>query len=100
VLDDLEQVGEAVEGDVGQRPALEDRSDPFHRVEVGGVGRQLEHLQPGLGGGEGAQLRARVDIEVVPYQDHVPAGQPVVGGGQQVAVSCQVNDFLSPLRPR
>jgi hypothetical protein len=32
------------------------------------------------------QLRAQVDAEVAPDQDHVPAGQLVVGGGEQVAV--------------
>jgi hypothetical protein len=41
VPDGLEQVGEAGEGDVGQRAAFQRRPDSFHRVEVGGVGREL-----------------------------------------------------------
>ena len=75
-----------VKATLASGPRLRRGPDPFHRVEAGGVGRQLEHLQPRLGGGEGAQLRAEVDIEVVPDQDDVPAGQLVVRGGQQVPV--------------
>jgi len=87
VPDDLQQVGEASEGDVGQGPALEGRPDPFHRVQAGGAGRELENLWPRLGGDESAQLRAQVHIEVVPDQDYVPTGQLVMGGGEQVAVT-------------
>src|SRR5262249_34962584 len=86
VPDDVDQVGEAGDGEVGQDAALEHRPDPFHRVEVRGVGGQPEHAQPGLGAGEGAQLGAPVDIEVVPDQHDVPAGQLAVGGDEQVAV--------------
>src|SRR5262249_30816407 len=66
VPDDVDQVGEAGDGEDGQDPALEHRPDPFHRGEVRGVGGQPEHAQPGLGAGEGPQLSAPVDIEVVP----------------------------------
>jgi len=66
VPDDLDQVAEAGDGEVGQDAALEHRPDPFDGVEVRGVGRQPEHAQPGLGAGEGAQLGALVNIEVVP----------------------------------
>src|SRR5262245_7612597 len=86
VPDDLDQVGEAGDGEVGQDAALEHRPDPFHGIEVRGVGGQPEHAQPGLGTGEGTQLGAFVDIEVVPDQHDVPAGQLTVGGDEQVAV--------------
>jgi predicted ABC-type transport system involved in lysophospholipase L1 biosynthesis ATPase subunit len=79
-------VGEAGEGDVGQRAALEAGPDALDRVEVGGIGRELEHAQPRLGGGEGAQFRLEVHLQVVPDQDDHPAGQLTVRGGEQVAV--------------
>jgi hypothetical protein len=34
VLDDLDQVAEAGDGEVGQHAALEHRPDPFQRVEI------------------------------------------------------------------
>ena len=86
VPDDLDQVGEAGDGEVGQGAALEHGPDPFHRVEVGGVGRQLEHAQPLLGAGEGAQLRVQMDVEVIPDKDDDSAGQLAVRGDQQVPV--------------
>ena len=39
-----------------------------------------------LGAGEGAQLRAQMDVEVVPDQHDDPAGQLAVRGDQQVPV--------------
>src|ERR1022692_425040 len=86
VPDDLDQVGEAGDGEVGQDAALEHGPDPFHRVEVRGVGRELGHAQPCLGSGEGAQLGAEMDVEVIPDQDDDPAGQLAVRGDQQVTV--------------
>jgi len=86
VPDDLDQVGEAGDGEVGQHAALEHGPDPFHRVEVGGIRRKLEHAQPRLGGGEGAQLRAQMDVEVVPDQHDGPARQLAVRGDQQIPV--------------
>src|SRR5512142_1523623 len=59
VPDHLDQLGEAGHGGVGQDAALEYGPDPFHRVQVRGVGRELEDVQPWLGAGEGAQLRAQ-----------------------------------------
>src|ERR1017187_3234582 len=86
VPDDLDQVGEAGDGEVGQDAALEHGPDPFHRVEVRGVRRELEHAQPCLGSGEGTQLGAEMDVEVIPDQDDDPAGQLAVRGDQQVTV--------------
>src|SRR5258708_2493128 len=86
VPDNLDQVGEAGDGEVGQDAALEHGPDPFHGVEVGGVGGQLEHPQPWLRSGEGAQGRAGVHIEVVPGQHDVAAGQLAVGGDEDVPV--------------
>src|SRR6266536_3383432 len=86
VADDLDQVAEAGDGEVGQHAALEHGPDSFHRIEVGGVGRELEHVQPRLGAGEGAQLRAQMHVEVVPDQDDDSAGQLAVRGDQQVPV--------------
>src|SRR5260370_608666 len=86
VSDDLDQVGEAGDGEVGQDAALERRADPFHGVEVGGVGGQREHPQPWLRAGEGAQGRGGVHIEVVPGQHDVAAGQLAVGGDEDVPV--------------
>src|SRR5260370_27433693 len=86
VPDDLDQVGEAGDGEVGQDAALEHRPDPFEGVEVGGVGGQLEHPQPWLCAGEGAQGRAGVHVEVVPGQHDVAAGQLAVGGDEDVPV--------------
>jgi hypothetical protein len=86
VPDDLDQVGEAGDGEVGQDAALEHGPDPFHRVEVRGVRRELEHAQPCLGSGEGAHLGAEMDVEVIPDQDDDPAGQLAVRGDQQVTV--------------
>ena len=57
-----------------------------HRIEVRRISGQPEHPQPGLGAGEGAQLGAQVDVEVVPYQHDVPTGQLLVRGDQQVPV--------------
>src|SRR6266568_3483511 len=74
VPDDLDQVGEAGHGEVGQDAALEHGPDPFNRVQVRGVGRELEHVQPWLGAGEGAQLRAQMHVEVIPDQHDDPAG--------------------------
>jgi len=54
VPDDLDQVAEAGDGEVGQDAALEHRPDPFDGVEVRGVGGQPEHPQPGPTAGEGA----------------------------------------------
>src|ERR1035438_1877975 len=51
-----------------------------------GARRELEHAQPCLGSGEGAQLGAEMDVEVIPDQDDDPAGQLAVGGDQQVPV--------------
>ena len=48
VPDDLDQVGEPGNGEVGQHPALEHRPDAFDGVEVGGICRELEHAQPWL----------------------------------------------------
>src|SRR5215472_15253813 len=67
-------------------PRLSADQIPSHRVEVGGVSRQPEHPQPGLGAGEGAQLGALVDIEIVPDQHDVPARELAVGGDEQVTV--------------
>src|SRR6266542_3042443 len=86
VPDDLDQVGEAGHGEVGQDAALEHGPDPFNRVQVRGVGRELEHVQPWLGAGEGAQLRAQMHVEVIPDQHDDPAGQLAVRGDQQVPV--------------
>src|SRR5260370_727656 len=86
VPDDLDQMGEAGDGEVGQDAALERRADPFHGVEVGGVGGQLEHPQPWLRAGEGTQGRAGVHVEVVPGQHDVAAGQLAVGGDEDVPV--------------
>ena len=86
VPDDLDQVAEAGDGEVGEDAALEHGPDPFQRVEVGGIRRELEHPQPALGPGEGAQLGAQVDIQVIPDQDDDPAGQLAVRGDQQVPV--------------
>jgi hypothetical protein len=79
VPDDLDQVGEAGDGEVGQHAALEHRPDSLDRVEVRGVDGQPEHPQPGLGAGEGAQLCAEMHVEVVPPQHDGPAGQLAVG---------------------
>ena len=49
VPDDLDQVGEAGNGEVGQHAALEHRPDPLHRIQVRGISGQPEHPQPGLG---------------------------------------------------
>src|SRR6266568_9353837 len=84
--DDLDQVGEAGDGEVGQDAALEHRPDTFNGVEVGSIGRELADAQPGLRAGEGAQLGALVDVEVVPDQHDLSAGQLAVGGDEQVAV--------------
>src|SRR5260370_901119 len=86
VPDDLDQMGEAGDGEVGQDAAVEPRPDPSHGVEVGGVGGQLEHPQPWLRAGEVAQGRAGVHIEVVPGQHDVAAGQLAVGGDEDVPV--------------
>src|ERR1035438_5061960 len=51
-----------------------------------GARRELEHAQPCLGSGEGAQLGAEMDVEVIPDQDDDPAGQLAVRGDQQVTV--------------
>src|SRR6266516_2201098 len=67
-------------------PPLSTRPDPLHRIKVRGISGQPEHPQPGLGAGEGTQLGLEVDVEVVPDQHDVPAGQLVVGGDQQVPV--------------
>src|SRR5512142_2620961 len=79
VPDHLDQLGEAGHGGVGQDAALEYGPDPFHRVQVRGVGRELEDVQPWLGAGEGAQLRAAIS---------------------RSRYSLQVNALVSPLRPR
>jgi hypothetical protein len=59
-------------------------------------------LQPGLGGGEGVQARssAQVHTEVVPHQDYVPAGQPVVRRSEQVAVLVPDKRLRLALNPR
>src|SRR5512135_2259799 len=75
VPDHLDQLGEAGHGGVGQDAALEYGPDPCHRVQVRGVGRELEDVQPWLGAGEGAQLRAQMHVEVVPDQHDDSAGQ-------------------------
>ena len=56
VPDDLDQVAEASDGEVGQHAALEHRPDPFQRVEIRGVGGRLVHPQPGLGARGGSRL--------------------------------------------
>ena len=45
--DDLDQVAEASDGEVGQHTALEYRPDPLQRVEIRGAGGRLVHPQPG-----------------------------------------------------
>ena len=87
VLDDLQQMSESGEGDVGQRSALEGRPGPFDPIEVGSVRRQLEHLQPRLRAGEGAQLCAEMDSEVGP------------GGGPGPPDSADPSRTLSGLLP-
>ena len=52
---------DGVAGEVGQLHALEVRPQLFDRVELGRIGRQPFHLQPGLLGGQpGAQVVAPV----------------------------------------
>ena len=67
-------------------PRLRQDQMPLDRVGVGGIGRELERAQPRLGGGEGAQFRLEVHVQVVPDQDDHPAGQLTARGGEQVAV--------------
>ena len=99
VPDDLQQAGEAGGGEVGQHAALEHRPDPLHGIQVRGIRGQLEHAQPRLGAGEGAQLFAQVDGEVVPDQDDVPAGQLTVGGDEQAPVLGPGERLGLPLAP-
>src|SRR5215510_13253790 len=61
-------------------PRLSTDQRPLDRVQVRGISGQPEHLQPGLGAGEGTQLGLEVDVEVIPDQHDDPAGQLVVGG--------------------
>jgi hypothetical protein len=61
---------------------LHHRPGAFDRVEVGGVGRQLDHRQPvRVAGGEGAHLPAQVRAEVVP--DHDDRGLQVGSGARR-----------------
>src|SRR6516165_1658457 len=53
VPDDLDQVAEAGDGEVGQHAAFKHRPDPLHRIQVRRISGQPEHPQPRLGIGEG-----------------------------------------------
>lgn len=62
---------EALGTEVGRRGPLAPGPQAFHRIQLGGVGRQAMHRQPGaLGFGVGAGLKASVRVEPVPKQDH------------------------------
>ena len=92
VPDDLDQVGEAGDGEVGQHAALEHRPDPLHRIKVRRISGQPEHPQPGLGASEGAQLSAQMHVELSHTSRTFPPGS--------CRCSVQVKAFVSPLRPR
>lgn len=73
------------EGGVGLACSAEDRPDPFHGVEVGGVGRQVVDGEPVCGVDEGPHPVVFVDVEVVPDEDD-GAVELLVGGDEEVAV--------------
>ena len=58
--DDLDQVAEASDGEVGQHTALEYRPDPLQRVEIRGAGGRLVHPQPGWALAAGRDWRESV----------------------------------------
>lgn len=80
-------------------PAWQQRPDAFLRVEVGGVGREVEDGQPvRVRGDEVLHLRHEVGAQVVPDQDD-GAFEPAVRPHDEVAESCQVKPWVRSCGP-
>lgn len=85
-LDDADKLVQIGGGEVGQEAAFEQGPDALDRVQVGGVGRELDDSESvSMVGGERLHPGHQVQVEVVPDQ-HDRGAELGVGGEDQVPV--------------